>query len=403
MHSRRQTIKSGPTIKIGVLYSLTGTYGVMGYEMLNGVLLAVDEINGDGGFPFTLQPVIMDPSGKLSLYYEQCETLVGQFGVKHVVGCYTSASRKQVLPIIERDNALLWHSARYEGFECSDNVVYVGAAPNQHIVPLAEYALQHYEPKIYCVGSNYIWTWETNRVLREIVTAAGGEILAERLVPLGDLEVEHLVHDIVERRPAAIFNTLVGESSYRFYKAVREAAETHPHLHPRETPMLSCSLCEPELHMIGPKAAAGHIASSVYFQSIAREKNASFLARYRRRFGSRSMPSVDTEAAYLCTMLLARALRRAETENVDEVKHALYQDRFEAPQGPVWIDSDNNHCFLTPRLARSRSNSTFEILWEAPSPVKPDPYLVWLDLEKVTAQSAGPVAAAGGPRLRVVK
>ena len=176
------------TIHLGVLYSLTGPYGLVGREMLNGLTLAVEQVNTSAEFDFQFAPLVFDPGGDLQNYQEHCELLIRDKGVRHIVGCYTSASRKQVLPLIERFDRLLWHSARYEGFENSDNVIYVGAAPNQHVVPLARHMIETLGNRVYCVGANYLWTWETTRVLQEIVSAAGGEIIAKRLVTLWDTE-----------------------------------------------------------------------------------------------------------------------------------------------------------------------------------------------------------------------
>ena len=170
--------------------------------------------------------------------------------------------------------------------------------------------------------------------------------------------------------------------------------------------MLSCSLCEPELQVIGPEAAAGHIASSAYFASLRNEPNRRFLRRYREAFGPSATPFVDAEASYVCAMLLGRAISRAGTANAPDVRRAVSTDRFDAPQGPVRIDPDNNHCFVTPRLARSLADGTFEIFWEAPEPVKPDPFLVWLDVDELAEAAVGrnhqgpPVRAT---HLRIVK
>lgn len=382
--------KRKSVVPVGLLYSLTGIYGVMGWEMLHGVLLAVDQINADPALDFELRPVILDPGGSIARYHDQCEALIQQYGVRHIIGCYTSASRKQVLPLVEGANALLWHSARYEGFESSENVIYVGAAPNQHVVPLARYALANLDPRIYCVGSNYIWTWEINRVMREIVGEGGGHVVAERLAPLGERGLDYFVDDILEKRPGAVLNTLVGVSAYSFYGAWYAAMERQARPIADRIPMLSLSLCEAELQLIGAGMATGHLVSSVYFQSIDRAENHEFLGHYRERFGPHGSPSVDTEAAFLCAMLLARAIARAGSAEVAAVREAVYRDSYEAPQGAVRVDPDNNHCYLTPRLARSQAGSSFEIFWQAPSPVKPDPYLAWTEFGTVAGVAPHP-------------
>ena len=394
------------TIHLGVLYSLTGPYGLVGREMLNGLTLAVEQVNASAEFDFQFAPLVFDPGGDLQNYQEHCELLIRDKGVRHIVGCYTSASRKQVLPLIERYDRLLWHSARYEGFENSDNVIYIGAAPNQHVVPLARYMIENLGTSVYCVGANYLWTWETNRVLQEIVSAAGGEIIAKRLVTLWDTEVGHIVREIIDRRPPIIFNTLVGEASYRFYRDLHRAlARDRSRSGAPRPAILSCSLCEPELRLIGPRASVGHITSSVYFSSIDTPENRSFVRRYREMFGSSNLPSVDAEASYLCGLLLARAVRRAGSTDVQSVRTAVWRDELQAPQGIVRVDPENNHCYLTPRLARSRPGFSFDILDTAAAPVKPDPYLTWLDLDDLTRGARGRPAreAVTGQNLRLVK
>jgi urea transport system substrate-binding protein len=270
-------------------------------------------------------------------------------------------------------------------------------------VPLARYMIETLGSSVYCVGANYLWTWETNRVLQEIVSAAGGEIIAKRLVTLWDTEISHIVREIIDRRPPIIFNTLVGEASYRFYRDLHRAlARDRSRSGAPRPAILSCSLCEPELRLIGPRASVGHITSSVYFSSIDTPENRSFVRRYREMFGSSNLPSVDAEASYLCALLLARAVRRAGSTDVQSVRTAVWRDELQAPQGLVRVDPENNHCYLTPRLARSRPGFSFEILDTAAAPVKPDPYLTWLDLDDLTRRRPAREAVAG-QNLRLVK
>jgi len=175
-----------PSIPLGLVFSRSGPYAMMGREMEKSALMAVDEVNQSAEFDFSFTPHLRDPGGIVPAYHTACDDLIRERGIEHIVGCYTSASRKMVIPIVERTERLLWHPARYEGFESSDNVIYVGAAPNHTVVPLVRHMLEHVATDVFCAGSNYVWTWETNRVLREIVTSAGGRILAERLLELGE-------------------------------------------------------------------------------------------------------------------------------------------------------------------------------------------------------------------------
>lgn len=386
---------SKPSIPAGIICSQSGPYGAMGREILKCAMMAVNEINDSPDFDFTLTAHVRDPHGITAEYHTVCDDLIRNFGVHHIIGCYTSASRKQVLPIVERTDRLLWYPARYEGFECSDNVMYVGASPNHSVLPLVRYVLDNISRHILCVGSNYVWTWETNRVTRELVTAAQGSIIAERLLELGETSVDHIVNEIVRRRPPVVFNTLVGISSYHFIRAFHSATTAAK----LDIPMLSCSLCEPELKIVG-SASAGCITSSAYFESIRLPENRAFVTRWKACHGQGSSPSVDGQSAYVAVYLLARAIRRAGTADIGEVRRAAGGYRFQSPEGPVWIDSENNHCALIPRLAVSNVHGQFDIFWEANAPVKPDPYLSQLDVAVCpTRDSALPHA----PHLRIVK
>lgn len=389
-----------PSIPLGLVFSQSGPYAMMGRQMQTSALMAVDEINESDDFDFTFAPHLRDPGGVVAAYHTACADLIREERVDHICGCYTSASRKQVIPIVERTERLLWHPARYEGFESSDNVIYVGAAPNHTVVPLVRHMLDEISSEVFCAGSNYVWTWETNRVLREIVTSAGGRVIAERLLELGDTAVDHIVSEIIDRRPPVVFNTLVGESSYVFVRALH-AATTRAGL---TIPMLSCSLCEPELKLIGSAASIGCITSSAYFESIDIPENRAFVARWRKRYGSHSSPSVDGQSTYVCIMLLARAIRRAGSVEVTAVRRAAANHRYDSPQGPIWVDPDNNHCFLTPRLARSVRGCQFEIFWEADAPERPDPYLSNLDLAAIgTGPQKSNDAMNKSKHLRIVK
>jgi urea transport system substrate-binding protein len=283
-----------PSIPVGIICSQSGPYQAMGREILKSAMMAVEEINSQVEFDFSIAPHIRDPRGVISEYHTACDDLIRSVRVEHIIGCYTSASRKQVLPIVERTDRLLWYPARYEGFECSDNVIYVGASPNHNVLPLVRYVLDNLSREIFCVGSNYVWTWETNRVTRELVSAADGHILAERLLELGESAVGHIVDEIVRRKPPVVFNTLVGSSSYDFIRAFHAGTKAAG----LEIPMLSCSLCEPELAIVGP-ASAGCITSSAYFESIRLPENRAFVARWKARYGEDSSPSVDGQSAYV--------------------------------------------------------------------------------------------------------
>jgi ABC-type branched-subunit amino acid transport system substrate-binding protein len=381
--------------RIGLLFSTTGPYATIGRAMRNGAELAVEEVNADPSFSFSIEVIEADPGGRDAEYAAAAKRMLAQDGLGHIVGCYTSSSRKEVLPLFEKHDALLWYPSHYEGFESNEHVVYTGAAPNQHIVPLAEHMLARHGRRAYCVGSNYIWAWENNKIMREAVLSVGGSVLAERYFAVGDTEFDAVIEQILRLRPSFVFNTLIGMSAYAFFRAFRQAAHAHGVDQPAELPIASCSLSEPELIEIGPDACDGHVSSSVYFASIARARNRAFVEAYRRSYPQAGPTSADAESSYLAVHLLARAVQAAGSCELAAVRDVLPSISMDAPQGCVSIDPSNRHCYLTPRIGLSNKAAGFDLLFEADQPLKPDPYLVHHDVEAWKM--------AGSRDLRVVK
>ncbi len=359
---------------LGLLISTHGPYAAVSAGMLAGALLAVDEVNA-GDLPVRFVPRHGDPGGDLGRYAALGEDMLSS-GIRHVVGCYTSSSRKEIIPLFEKADALLWYPSHYEGFESSPNVVYTGPVANQHLLPLVDYLIRQVGRSAYCVGSNYIWAWENNRVMRDAMTAAGGTVMAERYFAVGSTDFAQVIAAILSERPAFVFNTLIGVSSYRFVRDLRAACRARGLDQPAVLPVASCTLSEPELAAIGPEAMDGHITSSVYFASVASPENARFRAAYRSRQPDGPEVSADAEATYVAVKLLAQALAAAGTDEIGAVKAAVGREILAAPQGEIGIDPDTMHARLTPRIGRSNARGQFDILAEAARPVRADPYLI---------------------------
>jgi branched-chain amino acid transport system substrate-binding protein len=356
------------------MFSTTGSYSVVARSMLNGALLAFQE-NAEAGRAVALEPVVVNPSGDLARYRALSLELLDA-GIRQVVGCYTSSSRKEVIPCFEKFDGLLWYPSHYEGFESSDNVIYTGASPNQHVLPLVDYLASRVGTRAFCVGSNYIWAWENNRIFREALTARGGTVVAERYLSVGDTEFDQVISAILDQRPDFVFNNLIGTSAYAFFRAFRAACRAHGIDQVNEIPVASCTLSEPELAEIGADAVDGHLSSSVYFSSLESPANAAFIEAYARAFPDGPVSSADAEASYIAVKLLAATLEQAGTGDARIVRAAVANQRLVAPQGEVRIDPQTHHAWLTPRIARSGLNGQFEVLLEARSPIAPDPYLV---------------------------
>jgi ABC-type branched-subunit amino acid transport system substrate-binding protein len=361
-------------VPIGILISSDGPYSVVSKSMLCGALLGIAEAQAEHE-ELELDPIIANPRGELARYSSMAAEMLAS-GIKHVVGCYTSSSRKEIIPLFEKADALLWYPSHYEGFESSSNVVYTGAVANQHLLPLVEYLLSYVGPKAFCVGSNYIWAWENNRILREAIGPNGGTVVAERYFPVGCTEFDQAIDAILVARPSFVFNTLIGESSYQFLRDLRAACRSRGIDQAREIPVASCTLSEPELAAIGPAAVDGHITSSVYFSSLDTPENDRFVKAYRARFPDGPVVSADAEATYLAVRLLARAVTEAGADEACAVKRAVALRPILAPQGEVRIDAETMHAWLTPRIACSRPDGSFTVLREATRPVPADPYLI---------------------------
>lgn len=376
--------KHNAPLRVGILFSKTGVTSDIESSQLQGTLLAFDEINAAGGVDGReLQPVYYDPGSSPGTYKTLAEKLMVDDGVRIILGCYMSSERKAVLPVVERWNGLLFYPTLYEGFEYSRNVIYTGAAPNQNSVQLAEYMMREFGSRVYMVGSDYIYPYESNRIMSDLLLERGGEKTGERYLKLnaGPEDFLEVLKDIKNKRPDFIFSTVVGQATGAFYRAYAEIG-----LDPAAMPIASLTTSETEVRQMGAGVAAGHITAATYFQSIDSDANQRCVTKLRQRFGSDTITNMCWEAAYFQTYLLAAGLSAAGTDNVQQLVPALLGMEFMAPQGMVKIDAENHHAYLTPRIGRVRNDGQFDILHEAKQPVKPDPYLVEHSLEDWSAR-----------------
>lgn len=360
--------------KIGLLFSDTGETAVIEKSQKMGALLAVDEINAAGGVGGRLlRTVGYDPGSVPDEYGRIAEKLIVDDGVGVLIGCYMSSARKEVLPVVERRNVLFFYPTLYEGFEYSPNVIYGGACPNQNSVPLASYLMENYGGRFYFVGSDYIYPRESNRVMRNIIRQGGGTVVGEHYLPLAATKADYMaiLDDIADKAPDVIFSTIVGEGTIRFYTAYHEVGGD-----PHALPIASLTTNEAEIHRIGATASAGHITAAPYFRTIDTPENRRFLTGFAARFGSDALVTAGCEAAYSQVHMFARALERVRTLNSERLRETLLDSSWEAPQGTIKIDPDNNHTYLHSRIAKINAEGDFIVEREVVRPIKPDPYLV---------------------------
>jgi branched-chain amino acid transport system substrate-binding protein len=387
------------SIPIGVLFSSEGPYATLGREGYFGALAAIAEINSTGELPFELEAIVRDPKGNTEAYAGLCREIVDS-GARCVVGCTTSWSRKEVIPVLEKTGAHLWYPCPYEGFEGNDHVVYVGACPNQHIVPLLEHVLGRFGPNPMLVGSNYIWGWETNRIGRDYVERHGGTVKGERFVALGDTDIGHIIEEVRLKRPDFILNTLIGPSSQAFVEAYFGLGREDPSFAAEQRPIISCNWTETEIAALGAKAA-GHLTVAPYFESMPTPANAAFLATIRRLAPQQRHVSAFFAQAYASVHMIALGLAATGGGEAESVLANAKAETYEAPFGPLRIHAETNHAILSPNIATARADGVFEVLARAAAPIVPDPYLAHTELGM--ARSRPLAERPGAPNLRVVK
>jgi urea transport system substrate-binding protein len=357
-------------ILVGVLHSLTGTMAISEKSVVDATLLAIEEINAEGGLlGRKIEPVVVDGRSDWPTFASEAERLISQEKVSAVFGCWTSASRKTVRPIFEKHGHLLFYPVQYEGLEQSPHIVYTGATPNQQILPAVRWCFENIGKKFFLVGSDYVFPRTANAIIRDQLRSLHGEVVGEEYLLLGSSEVQDAVQKIVVAEPDVILNTINGDSNVAFFRELRAAGIT-----PEKIPTMSFSIAEDELRMLGLETMVGDYASWNYFQSITSEENTQFVRRFQEKYGRQRVTDDPMEAAYVAVHLWARAVREAGTDDVGEVREAVANRRFRAPEGTVYVDPRNNHLWKTARIGRVTAEGQFAIVWTSEKPIRPDPY-----------------------------
>ena len=365
----------GDTIKVGILHSLSGTMAISETSVRDAEVLAINEINAAGGvLGKQLVPVIEDGASSNATFSEKATKLLDSDGVACVFGCWTSASRKAVLPVFESKNGLLWYPVQYEGMESSKNIFYVGAAPNQQIVPAVDYLAQNYGPRIFLVGSDYVFPRTANSVIKAQAAAKGYEIVGETYTPMGHTDYATIINKIRAAKPDFVFNTLNGDSNVSFFKQLKDSGITCD-----DVMTCSVSIAEEEVAGIGASYVEGHLVSWNYYQSTDTPQNEKFVKAYKAAYGETRVTDDPIEAGYDAVYLWKAAAEAAGSTNVDKVRAAAGGITFDAPEGTMTIDGDNQHMYKPVRIGRINADGLIDEVWSTGDPVKPDPYLKTYD------------------------
>jgi branched-chain amino acid transport system substrate-binding protein len=362
------------TWKVGVLFSETGVTAAIERTQRVATFLAIDQINRGGGIRGRLlEPIAYDPKSDPARYRDYARMLCDQHGVSVIFGCKMSSARKAVLPIVESRDALLFYPTLYEGFEYSQHCVYTGAAPNQNSTQLVDYLSRHFGNDVFLIGSNYVYPYESNRVVGDLFRNRGGKIVGEVYLPLQVTrrEFDAPIEAIKKAQPDVIYSSLVGDGVPLFYEEYRRAG-----LDPRRMPIGSLSTSEAEVAQMAPGVAEGHVVAAPYFSTLATEENKRFIEAFSR-FSTPPLPATSgAEAAWFQVHLFARALERCNDDHPTTLLNSIYDVDFDAPQGNVRVDRDNNHTYLWPRVGKANAHGTFDIVDDPGICVRPDPFMV---------------------------
>ena len=383
------------TIKVGVLHSLSGTMAISETVLKDTVLMAIDEINAKGGLlGKQLEPVVVDPASNWPLFAEKAKQLIGQDKVVVTFGCWTSVSRKSVLPVYEELNSLLFYPVQYEGEELSKNVFYTGAAPNQQAIPAVEYLMSKAgggAKRWVLLGTDYVYPRTTNKILRAFLHSKGvkDEDIDEKYTPFGHADYQTIVADIKKFSAGgktAVVSTINGDSNVPFYKELGNAG-----LKAKDVPVVAFSVGEEELRGVDTKPLVGHLAAWNYFQSIKSPANTVFIkkwsdyARAKGLAGHKNKPLTNDpmEATYIGINMWAQAVRQAGSTDTDKVIAAMAGQTFPAPSGITsMMDPKNHHLHKSVFIGEIKADGQFNVVWKTPGPVKAQPWSPYIPENK---------------------
>ena len=379
--------QSGGTIKVGVLHSLSGTMAISETVLKDTVLMAIDEINAQGGvLGKKLEPVVVDPASNWPLFAERAKQLLTQDKVAVVFGCWTSVSRKSVLPVFEENNGLLFYPVQYEGEELSKNVFYTGAAPNQQAIPAVEYLMSKEgggAKRFVLLGTDYVYPRTTNKILRAFLHSKGvkDSDIDEKYTPFGHSDYQTIVADIKkfsQGGKTAVISTINGDSNVPFYKELGNAG-----LKAKDVPVVAFSVGEEELRGVDTKPLVGHLAAWNYFQSIKSPANTAFIkkwsdyAKARNIAGHKDKPLTNDpmEATYIGIHMWKQAVEKAKSTDVDKVIAAMAGQTFASPSGfTVKMDEKNHHLHKPVYVGEIRADGQFNVVWKTKGPIKAQPW-----------------------------
>ncbi|MGS0743759.1 urea ABC transporter substrate-binding protein [Glaciimonas sp. GG7] len=374
------------TIKVGILHSLSGTMAISETSLKDVALMTIAEINAHGGvMGKQLEPVVVDPASNWPLFAEKARQLISQDKVSVVFGCWTSVSRKSVLPVFKETNSLLFYPVQYEGEELEKNVFYTGAAPNQQAIPAVEYLMSKEggnAKRFVLLGTDYVYPRTTNKILRAFLHSKGVKDtdIDEVYTPFGHSDYQTIVANIKKFSAGgktAVISTINGDSNVPFYKELGNAG-----LKATDVPVVAFSVGEEELRGVDAKPLVGHLAAWNYFESVKNPTNAAFIKKWKAYAVAQKLPNAETvvtndpmEATYVGIYMWKQAVEKAHSTDTDKVIAAMGGQKFNAPSGYVLeMDATNHHLHKPVMIAEIRADGQFNVVNKTKTTIRAQPW-----------------------------
>ena len=357
------------TVKLGILHSLTGTIAIAEKSVVDAEMLAIEEINKSGGvMGMKIDPVIEDGASDWPTFAEKARKLMEKDKVAAVIGCYTSASRKAVLPVFEKLKGLLYYPTYYEGLEQSPNIMYTAQEATQSVIAAMEWLYKNKGKSYYMIGSDYIWPRTTIKIAKATLTRLGGKLAGEGYYPLGHIEFSSEINKIKAAKPDVILNCVVGGSNVAFFKQLTAAG-----INGSNQTVLSLAVSEEEVSGIGSENTVGTLSCMGYFQSLKNPANEKFVKAFKAKYGQNRVVGDTLECGYISVYLWKLAAEKAKSFDVEKVVAASSDLPIDAPEGKVHFDKSNHHLWKHARIGTFLADGQVNMIYESPL-LAPNPF-----------------------------
>jgi urea transport system substrate-binding protein len=360
-----------PPIRVGILHSLTGPMAISEVSMRDAEILALEEINQQGGLlGRKVEWVVADGRSDGQSFAREAEALITNEKVSVIFGCWNSTCRKSVKPVVERLGHLLVYPVAYEGLEESPHIIYTGAAPNQQIIPAVKWCGDQLKARrFFLIGSDSVWAHAVNTIVKDQLKALGAESLGEEYLSEDGSGIDAAVKKVAAAKPDVVLSAVEGELNIPFYQALRSAGVV-----PSKIPVLTFSMTEDEFRKFPTGVLTGDYAVCNYFQTIDRPENDRFVRAFKAKYGQERTTCDAIATAYSSVRLWAQAVREAESDEVPRVQGALLRQSLDAPEGVISIDRDSRHTWRPFFVGRIRGDGLVDIVWTSVKPIRPVPY-----------------------------